>query len=139
MLRWELEGRYYCTKFMVIMPFWFSAEHHWTAITAFWLLADNIHVFIVDMDCWLSRYDHVLFYDLSLQGIMVTGIAERCRLVAAAGEREAGKGEPRGTSSKRWRTRQLISKWQGEAESGMHMKSNLVQPIPNTDIPPPLP
>ena len=32
MFRWELEGRYRCTKFMAIAPFWFSTKRHWTAL-----------------------------------------------------------------------------------------------------------
>ena len=30
--RWEPEGRYRCTKSMTIAPFWFLAEHCWTAL-----------------------------------------------------------------------------------------------------------
>ena len=52
---WEPEGHYHysmricwkreehCVKSMVIAPFWFSAEHHWTALTPFWLSANDMH------------------------------------------------------------------------------------------------
>ena len=42
MFRGEPEGRYRCTKSMVIAPFWFSMEHIWTAIMPFWLSTDVI-------------------------------------------------------------------------------------------------
>ena len=32
MFHWELEGCYCYTKSMAIAPFWFSMEHHWTAL-----------------------------------------------------------------------------------------------------------
>ena len=43
MFRWESEGRYRCTKSMVIAPFWFSMEPCWTALMPFWLSADDMH------------------------------------------------------------------------------------------------
>ena len=50
MFWWELEGCYCCTKSVVIAPFWFSTEHHWTVLTPFWLLADNIHLHTLESD-----------------------------------------------------------------------------------------
>ena len=44
MFRWEPEGRYRCTKSMVIAPFWFSTEHCRLALTPFWLSSDDIYV-----------------------------------------------------------------------------------------------
>ena len=38
----EPEGHYRCTKSMVIVPFWFSLEQHWTALTPFWLSAKDM-------------------------------------------------------------------------------------------------
>ena len=42
MFRWEPEGCYHCIKSMVIVPFWFSQEHLWSAIMSFWLSADDM-------------------------------------------------------------------------------------------------
>ena len=42
MFCWEPEGRYHCTEFMAIAPFWFSTEHRWTALKPFWLSANDI-------------------------------------------------------------------------------------------------
>ena len=38
----EPEGRYRCTKFLAIAPFWFSTEYLWIAITPFWFSAGDI-------------------------------------------------------------------------------------------------
>ena len=45
MFCWEPEGRYRCTKSMVIEPFWFSTEHHWIALTTFWCSTEDISIF----------------------------------------------------------------------------------------------
>ena len=42
MFHWEQEGRYRCTKSMARVPFWFSTEQHWTALTPFWFSAEDI-------------------------------------------------------------------------------------------------
>ena len=42
MFHWKPEGRYRRTQSMAKAPFWFSAEHRWTVLTPFWLLANNI-------------------------------------------------------------------------------------------------
>ena len=42
MVSWVPEGRYRCTKSMVIAPFLFSTEHLWIVIVPFWLSTDNI-------------------------------------------------------------------------------------------------
>ena len=44
MLRWEPEGRYHCAKSMVIAPFSFSVEQHWTALMPFWLSTDDMRL-----------------------------------------------------------------------------------------------
>ena len=36
------EGRYCCIKSKPIAPFWFSLEHCWTALTAFWFSVDDL-------------------------------------------------------------------------------------------------
>ena len=42
MLRWEPEGHYCCTKFIAIMPFWYSTEHSWTTLTPFSFSGDKM-------------------------------------------------------------------------------------------------
>ena len=42
MFCWKPERHYCCTKSMVIAPFWFSMEHHWTALMPFWLSTDDM-------------------------------------------------------------------------------------------------
>ena len=44
MFRLEPEGHNCWTKSMVIAPFWLSTEHHWTALTPFWLSADDMSI-----------------------------------------------------------------------------------------------
>ena len=39
---WAREGRYCCTKYMAIVPFWFSVGHLWIVIAPFWLSTDGI-------------------------------------------------------------------------------------------------
>ena len=39
---WEPEGRYCHRLCTAIAPFWFSAEHRWSAITPFWLSTDVV-------------------------------------------------------------------------------------------------
>ena len=41
MFHWEPEGHYCSTKYMAIVPFWFSTKHLWTAIMPFWLSTDE--------------------------------------------------------------------------------------------------
>ena len=41
MFHWEPEGRYRCTKAMVMVPFWFSMEHLWTVIAPFYFSTDD--------------------------------------------------------------------------------------------------
>ena len=48
---WEPEGCYGCTKSMVIAPFWFSTEHHWTALMPFWISADRCMVILSQISC----------------------------------------------------------------------------------------
>ena len=38
----EPEGRYCCTKYMAIAPFWFSMEHLWILIAPFCLSTDDL-------------------------------------------------------------------------------------------------
>ena len=37
----ELEWLFCCTRSELLMPFWFSIGHNWTALTPFWPSADN--------------------------------------------------------------------------------------------------
>ena len=47
MFRWEPKEHYYpCTQ-MSIAHFWFSMEHCWRVITAFWFSADDINYLLV--------------------------------------------------------------------------------------------
>ena len=45
MFHWEPEGPYRNILCKVIVPFWFSTEHHWIGITPFWLSTDDIWIF----------------------------------------------------------------------------------------------
>ena len=72
---WEPEGRYYsCTKSMVIVPFWFWMEHLWTALTPFWLSADDIQMIFIliyhcnSMDIHLTQIHHMNIYVIYKNG-----------------------------------------------------------------------
>ena len=60
MFRWEPEGRYHCTKSMAIAPrFWFSMEYRWTALTPFWLSADDFKMWLQPLS-WLWMHYIIL-------------------------------------------------------------------------------
>ena len=45
----------------VIVPFWFSTEHHWIVIMPLWLLADDIH-FIMLLHCGVHLFSMYMYY-----------------------------------------------------------------------------
>ena len=55
MFSWEPEGRYHCTKSSAMAPFWFSMEHCWTALTPFWLTADDIGLVVTIWPLWCYK------------------------------------------------------------------------------------
>ena len=61
--RWEPEGRYGCTKSMVLTPFWFSREHRQTELTPFWFSADALKgQIIVFMNEAYNDAEHIGLY-----------------------------------------------------------------------------
>ena len=62
------KGAIACTKSMAIAPFWFSAEHLWSAITPFWLSTADMS--LLDLMIGLNlRTFVVLFFIYVWQGL----------------------------------------------------------------------
>ena len=59
MFHWE-RGHSHCAKSMVIAPFWFSTEHHWTVLTPAWLLAHDIYMYALYGGTFFCIHLHVL-------------------------------------------------------------------------------
>ena len=67
---WEPEGHYRYTKSMVIVPFWLSMEHLWSAIMPFWLPTDN-NVNLNDemkISCLVNLIGVIIILQYNLQG-----------------------------------------------------------------------
>ena len=54
LFRWEPEGRYHCTKSMVIVPFWFITKQH------YWPSDSQLKIRRM-LDTWMHNYVHISF------------------------------------------------------------------------------